>query len=337
MVAVSSVVITASRSQLPVDECQIQYSTVEYAALAYFLIACVVIIVCIISYYTLESLPIVQYYAGRAINLAKKSKSVDANMEALLTTPSSSDEEMYALSDGASGSGHNDNELEASTSSKGARAARPGKFGRGTVPSVYQQHVSLPAPSEHPDVVDDEIIPSSGRARMLFVFKKIRLLAITVLFVFTVTLSLFPSVTAKIHAVSDSSNRFFNDLFVPFSFVMFNLFDWLGRNLAGWVQLIPANRLWIFVAIRFVFYPLFLLCNVGGPTLVFDDDAWPILFMAIFAFSNGYLASLAMMYGPSLAPKQAAETAGTMMVFFLTAGIASGSFVSFSFLPLTRS
>jgi len=259
--------------------------------------------------------------------------SFDANMESLLAAPMSSDEELYALS-----SDHEDHHGGVSTSHSTPHGAR-GKFGRGTVPSVYQQHVSLPAPPERSqlDNLEDEIIPSGGSARMIYIFKRIRLLAITVFLVFTVTLSLFPSVSAKILSVNpNASSRFFHDLFVPFSFVMFNVFDWFGRNLAGWVQWIPAKQLWIFVVIRFVFYPLFLLCNVGGPRLVFDDDAWPILFMAIFAFSNCYLASLAMMYGPGFAPKAAAETAGTMMVFFLTAGIAAGSFVSFAFLPLTR-
>jgi equilibrative nucleoside transporter 1/2/3 len=54
------------------------------------------------------------------------------------------------------------------------------------------------------------------------------------------------------------------------------------------------------VVARLVFVPLLLLCNVQPrryPT-VFEHDAWYIFFMAVFAFSNGYLASLCMCFGP---------------------------------------
>lgn len=52
---------------------------------------------------------------------------------------------------------------------------------------------------------------------------------------------------------------------------------------------------------RLVFVPLLLLCNVQPRkylAVVFKHDAWFILFVAAFAFSNGYLASLCMCFGP---------------------------------------
>lgn len=52
---------------------------------------------------------------------------------------------------------------------------------------------------------------------------------------------------------------------------------------------------------RLVFVPLLLLCNVSERRLLpvlFKHDAWFIVFMAAFAFSNGYLASLCMCFGP---------------------------------------
>lgn len=52
---------------------------------------------------------------------------------------------------------------------------------------------------------------------------------------------------------------------------------------------------------RLVFVPLLLLCNVYPRhylAVVFKHDAWFIFFMAAFAFSNGYLASLCMCFGP---------------------------------------
>lgn len=55
------------------------------------------------------------------------------------------------------------------------------------------------------------------------------------------------------------------------------------------------------VVARVVFVPLLLLCNVQPRrylAVVFKHDAWYIFFMAAFAFSNGYLASLCMCFGP---------------------------------------
>lgn len=52
---------------------------------------------------------------------------------------------------------------------------------------------------------------------------------------------------------------------------------------------------------RLAFVPLFMLCNVQ-PRLhmpvFFHHDGFFIVFMIVFAFSNGYLASLCMCYGP---------------------------------------
>ncbi|TWW59219.1 Equilibrative nucleoside transporter 1, partial [Takifugu flavidus] len=50
-----------------------------------------------------------------------------------------------------------------------------------------------------------------------------------------------------------------------------------------------------------IFIPLFMLCNVQPHLhlpVLFYHDAFFILFMTLFAFSNGYLASLCMCFGP---------------------------------------
>ncbi|XP_068177981.1 equilibrative nucleoside transporter 1-like isoform X4 [Antennarius striatus] len=88
----------------------------------------------------------------------------------------------------------------------------------------------------------------------------------------------------------------------------------------------------VFVGCRLVFIPLFMLCNVHPrvhlPVLM-DHDGWFIAIMVVFAFSNGYLASLCMCYGPKNVPPQEAETAGAIMAFFLCLGLASGAALSF--------
>ena len=51
---------------------------------------------------------------------------------------------------------------------------------------------------------------------------------------------------------------------------------------------------------RFVFIPLFIFCNAQPRSfpVVFKHDAFPAVFMLLFAASNGYFGSLGMMYGP---------------------------------------
>lgn len=96
------------------------------------------------------------------------------------------------------------------------------------------------------------------------------------------------------------------------------------------------DSLWlpILVLARLAFVPLLLLCNVQPRhylPMVFDHDALYIFFMAAFAFSNGYLASLCMCFGPKKVTPAEAETAGAIMAFFLSLGLALGAVFSFLF------
>ena len=64
-------------------------------------------------------------------------------------------------------------------------------------------------------------------------------------------------------------------------------------------------------------------------TLGFHEDYWPLLFMALMSISNGWVASMEMMAGPSLVPDGLQSRAGTIMAFFLVLGLVLGSIVSF--------
>ncbi|XP_072887556.1 equilibrative nucleoside transporter 1-like [Hemitrygon akajei] len=87
------------------------------------------------------------------------------------------------------------------------------------------------------------------------------------------------------------------------------------------------------VLVRFVFIPLFVLCNVKERShlpIVFRHDGWFILFMILFAFSNGYLVTLCMCYAPKQVSTRDAEMAGAIMAFFLALGLALGAALSFA-------
>uniref|UniRef100_A0A674C3W7 Solute carrier family 29 member 1 (Augustine blood group) n=1 Tax=Salmo trutta TaxID=8032 RepID=A0A674C3W7_SALTR len=125
--------------------------------------------------------------------------------------------------------------------------------------------------------------------------------------------------------------------FIPVCcFLLFNLSDWVGRSLTAvcmWPgedsKLVP-----ILLVARVIFVPLFMLCNVQpryNLPIFFEHDAWFIVFMIVFAFSNGYLASLCMCFGPKKVAVHEAETAGAIMAFFLSLGLALGASLSFLF------
>uniref|UniRef100_A0A3Q4I4W3 Solute carrier family 29 member 1b n=1 Tax=Neolamprologus brichardi TaxID=32507 RepID=A0A3Q4I4W3_NEOBR len=160
---------------------------------------------------------------------------------------------------------------------------------------------------------------------------KIWILALSVCFTFTVTIGTFPAVTADTKSTLSDGDQYF----IPVScFLLFNLCDWGGRSLTAILMwpgkdsvILPAS-----IGCRLVFIPLFMLCNVHPRAhlpVVFHHDCFFILFMILFAFSNGYLASLCMCYGPKNVLPHEAETAGAIMAFFLSLGLALGAALSF--------
>ena len=165
--------------------------------------------------------------------------------------------------------------------------------------------------------------------------------SVSVFLVFSVTIGLFPSLIVLLESTNKcgSGGRFSNDLFVPFFFVLFNLFDLLGRIPAGlFPPLFTAQNVWIPAVARFIFIPMFLLCNVSGSQLpvVFNHDAFPIIFMVLLAFTNGYVASTCMILGSHAAPPKDAPIAGTMMILSLTLGLFMGASLSFPIVYISQ-
>ncbi|XP_008151458.2 equilibrative nucleoside transporter 1 [Eptesicus fuscus] len=168
------------------------------------------------------------------------------------------------------------------------------------------------------------------------ILKNIVVPALSVCFNFTVTIGLFPVVTSDVKS-SIAGNSAWEHYFIPVScFLTFNVFDWLGRSLTTITMWPGKDSRWLpsLVLARLVFVPLLLLCNVHPRqylAVIFKHDAWFTFFMAAFAFSNGYLASLCMCFGPKKVEPAEAETAGAIMAFFLSLGLALGAVFAFLF------
>ncbi|XP_075060589.1 equilibrative nucleoside transporter 1 [Mixophyes fleayi] len=179
-----------------------------------------------------------------------------------------------------------------------------------------------------------ESVKDTEKQSILHILKKIWVLALSVCLVFTVTIGIFPSVTADVKSTIAGTSQW-GKYFIPVScFLLFNLFDWVGRSATArfmWPGK-DSKLLPIMVVARVVFLPLFMLCNVMPrqylPVLL-AHDAWYICIMIVFALSNGYLASLCMCFGPKKVNVHEAETGGAIMAFFLSLGLALGAGLSF--------
>ncbi|KAI2658104.1 Equilibrative nucleoside transporter 1 [Labeo rohita] len=169
------------------------------------------------------------------------------------------------------------------------------------------------------------------------IFKKIWVMALSVCFVFTITIGIFPAVTVEVKTTVADKGSGWDTYFIPVScFLLFNVMDWAGRSLTALCMWPGKDSIWlpVLVIARLVFVPLFMFCNVtprSNLPVLFAHDAWYIVFMILFSFSNGYLASLCMCFGPKKVSQHEAETAGAIMAFFLSLGLAVGAALSFGF------
>ncbi|GAA5993590.1 hypothetical protein JCM5350_008367 [Sporobolomyces pararoseus] len=178
-------------------------------------------------------------------------------------------------------------------------------------------------------------------ASLRVVERKVRKLGIAMFLVFGITLSVFPSITSSILSVKtgqpDARLLQQPELFVPLGFAVFSAGDWFGRVLPQWEKLAWTNwkGLMICSVARFAFVPLFLMCNQqagGGQHTVIKSDIAYILIMFLFSASNGYVSTLIMLASvvePSLEADEV-DIAATCLAFYLTAGLAGGSLISFA-------
>ncbi|GAA5880736.1 hypothetical protein JCM16303_004332 [Sporobolomyces ruberrimus] len=178
-------------------------------------------------------------------------------------------------------------------------------------------------------------------ASLRVVEKKVRKLGIAMFLVFGITLSVFPSITSSILSVKtgqpDAALLQQPELFVPLGFAVFAAGDWFGRILPQFESLAWTNwkGLMACSVARFAFIPLFLMCNQqagGGEHTIINSDIAYIVIMFIFSSSNGYISTLIMLASvvePSLETDEV-DIAATCLAFYLTAGLAGGSLISFA-------
>ena len=180
---------------------------------------------------------------------------------------------------------------------------------------------------------------------MVALAAEIRVPAAAVFLVFACTLAPFPALTALArpwhHQDDDGGDGdLFRALFVPLLFLEFNVFDFVGRSMGGFVDSPGAKALLVASLARFLFIPLIALGTLSGGGRGVDGLAFlrasptPFVVMAPFALSNGLVATLAMGEAANALPPHKRELGGNTMSLFLMLGLAAGSALSFALLAL---
>ena len=157
------------------------------------------------------------------------------------------------------------------------------------------------------------------------VFKKIQPMPILIVLIYIQTFMLFPGVALTKMAMSDPAWN--ADLLV----LVYNIGDSFGKYLAGFRKGYNVVSATVLILGRFLFYLSFLVMATTSNAVVISADWFAFVNMFVFAATNGYGTTAAMVLAPELANKNEKETAGFIMANGLYFGMMAGSFLALVF------
>ena len=183
-----------------------------------------------------------------------------------------------------------------------------------------------------------------------------------VFFIFLVTLSVFPALTSavipqsKLNYTTLAGDKCFcswefnstknneSDIIQPalcsdwtclyftpvFCFLAFNLFDFIGRIVAGFFAKVKVHSLLITISAiaRTVFIPLILLCDLQDKRFLpiwFISDYIYLVIVVLLGITNGILTSISLMQGPRKVSEKHRETAAMLLAISIGLGLLLGS------------
>ncbi|XP_032464675.1 equilibrative nucleoside transporter 3 isoform X1 [Phocoena sinus] len=199
-------------------------------------------------------------------------------------------------------------------------------------PAVFSGEEQLPQDFPNPPLV----APGSSDSQtppLLPILKKTAGLGFCIIYLLFITSLVFPAILSNIESLSKGSGSpWSTKFFVPLTtFLLYNFADLCGRQITAWIQ-VPGPRSKVLpglVLLRTCLVPLFVFCNyqprVHLHTVVFQSDVYPVLFTSLLGLSNGYLSTLALIYGPKIVPRELAEATGVVMSFYMCLGLVLGS------------
>lgn len=222
-------------------------------------------------------------------------------------------------------------------------------YGVATRSEFYKHYLGEEGATDGEKKPEDSKLLSSAKVPVKvnpgLVMLQISLYAAAVFITFLVTLGCFPAVTMQVQSTLDKESAWASTFFIPVAcFLLFNIGDYLGRFLAGLVQWPKPGKVGgciclVLALSRFVFVPLFVLCNIERDensltSVAFESDVAYVLIMLLFSISNGYIGSICMICGPQVVRSEEAQTAASLMVALLGLGLGSGAFLSNFFVKL---
>ncbi|XP_047309883.1 equilibrative nucleotide transporter 8 [Impatiens glandulifera] len=179
----------------------------------------------------------------------------------------------------------------------------------------------LPVMQEHYKLLsDNDSLLSNSRPKFWEVARKIRWPAFGVMFIYAVTLSIFPGFISDNNLKSTSVKK---DWYPVLLITVYNFSDLVGKCLpAVYVPKGVGKATWGCI-MRVLFYPMFTVC-LHGPKWMKTEVPIAILTMAL-GVSNGYLTSVIMMIVPKSVPTSEAEVGAVVMAVSLGIGLVAGS------------
>eukprot|EP00747_Dinoflagellata_sp_TGD_P180886 gnl/TRDRNA2_/TRDRNA2_34086_c0_seq1.p1 gnl/TRDRNA2_/TRDRNA2_34086_c0~~gnl/TRDRNA2_/TRDRNA2_34086_c0_seq1.p1 ORF type:complete len:441 (-),score=67.39 gnl/TRDRNA2_/TRDRNA2_34086_c0_seq1:68-1390(-) len=177
-----------------------------------------------------------------------------------------------------------------------------------------------------------ETVGTSRARRTLTVVRQVAPQALNVFAVFAVSLTVFPGVCLAWKPGPHSWFRNSQELFGTLLIGCFQVFDCVGRWTGGssWgAKRMPPGRLWMFVMLRLLFIPIFML-GQRKPlmSVVWGSDVGRLLLMCALAFTNGFCATCAMIFGPERCACERRQTAGIAMSSSMVTGIFTGTLLA---------
>jgi equilibrative nucleoside transporter 1/2/3 len=179
--------------------------------------------------------------------------------------------------------------------------------------------------------------PKIIKELFISILKKIRFYISAMVIVMGSTIMIHPGVTSLVVSVNKGSGHKWNDVyFVPVvTFLLYHVADYIGRELARVIEK-PCNSTIILVLsiCRVAFVPMLMFCNAHPRAhlqVIFDEDYAYIIFILIFAFSNGYLMNLCVIRIVKTTTEEEKNIALVFILGFMLISVGACSFLTVVF------
>lgn len=290
------------------------YQNIDWAVLFYFLAGCVVLLLCLVGYQL-----VYQYQSMR-------------------------DQHVYETVDDDLNGDHQHEANASSLPFSDDIVEESPRIGLELNDRIQQRRLSSEIDENQieADTFHDEREENIDRSAPKSVVPVVKGPATCIFLTFAITLCVFPSWISELKSSHECEKQFRldNDLYVPFSFVFFNIGDLLGRLISGYIPITRikdlSRKLVLCAFLRVLFLPILVLCDttIGSESrMVIKNDFFSLLVQLLFSVSNGVLVSTSFMWSPQLVGTNATlqERASEIMTFALYIGLLSGSFLAFPF------